>query len=448
MFKDKKVLILGLSKSGTAAAKILNKYGANVTVNEIKEKKQCSREVEDLENTGVKVVNGYCDQGLVHPDLDFIVKNPGIPYHQSQVMKAREMNIPVVTEVEIGFQLGKQNLIGITGTNGKTTTTMLVHDIFTKAKMDCALAGNIGHPLVEQVETHSPQTHMITELSSFQLQGIQYFRPHIGCLLNITPAHLDYHGSMDDYSNAKLNLFKNQTKEDFAILPIAYQNLKCEASTYYFSADQEVPCGVMVKNNAFIFKSVNGEEKEICSLNELRLPGKHNAENAAAAICISVLSKVPNEAIISALNHFEGAEHRLEWVTNSNGVRYYNDSKATNPLATKTALDAFKDSIIHIAGGKERGEDFDILTDHYTRKVKAGIYIGETASRMADFAYTHGVNQVRIVETMKEAVTFATWIAKPGDTILLSPGCASWDMYDSFEKRGEEYKKEVKNQSK
>lgn len=447
MFKGKKILVLGLSKSGTTVAKILNKYGAVVTVNEIKERSCCEKEVVELENLGIEVVTGFCDEALVTTQIDFIVKNPGIPYQQLQVAKAVAMQIPVFTEIEIAYRLSQHPIIGITGTNGKTTTTMLVHQMLAHSHIPASLAGNIGYPLVEKIDSNSPDTRMVTELSSFQLMGIHTFRPHIGCLLNITPAHQDYHQDMEEYAQAKLKLFRNQNNEDYAIVPLSYQNLLFQAKTYYFSIKEEVPQGVMVKNNHFVFKHENGKEHVVFPVQKLKLPGIHNMENAAAAICIAVLSKANPSAIEHVLQTFEGAEHRLEWIGCFSGASYYNDSKATNPLAVKTALDAFDSSIIHIAGGKERGDQLDILQGNYQKKVKAGIYLGETSQKYKDFANCHGIEQVYVVSNMSEAVSIAKKLAHLGDIVLLSPGCASWDMYTSFEERGNHFKQEVKNQS-
>ena len=444
MYTGKNILILGLSKSGTSAAHILRKYGAKVTVNEIKDFTFFKDEINTLTSQGVHVVTGYCDDSLVNERLDLIVKNPGIPYRQSQIQKGIKLGIPVVTEVEIGYTLSKHPIIGITGTNGKTTTTMLVQDMFQNQGVPSALAGNIGTPLMEQVDTKDEKTHLITELSSFQLMGIQTFRPHVGCLLNISEAHQDYHAHMNEYREAKLGIFKHQTMEDYAILPWEERSLSLTAKTYYFSAVDEVSAGVMIKNHTFVFKEKNGEEIEVCKVSDLRLPGKHNQENAAAAIGIALLSGISIEAITQTLKTFTGAEHRLEWVGEERGINYYNDSKATNPLAAKTALNAFQSPVIHIAGGKERGESWDSLGEDYKQRVKSCIFLGETKHKLEWFAKKNGVKEVYIVSTMEEAVRKAKEIAKQGDTVLLSPACASWDQYDSFEKRGMDFKNEVK----
>jgi UDP-N-acetylmuramoylalanine--D-glutamate ligase len=355
-------------------------------------------------------------------------------------VKASLLGIPVYSEIEIASWFCENKVIGITGTNGKTTTTMLVEAMFKVDMQSVKIAGNIGFPLCDVVVKSKKEDILVTELSSFQLQGTDKFCPNIACLTNLSPAHLDYHGDFGSYKEAKEQLFKNQTNHDYAVLPNHYEIENDKVNIYRFSANEPVERGTMIKKGMIVYKN-DGKEQEILSVYALKLKGFHNLENVCAATTIAMLAGASVAGIAKALSTFTGAKHRLQWVTTQDQITFINDSKATNVLAVKTALEAYKNEcgIVHIAGGKERGEDLSSLGALYEGNISAGIYIGESKEKWADFARRKGVSCVRVVQTMEEAVEIAVQTAKPTEVILLSPGNASWDMYDSFEKRGDAF---------
>jgi UDP-N-acetylmuramoylalanine--D-glutamate ligase len=436
MYQNKNVLILGLAKSGFAAAKLLYELGAKVTVNDQKPFEE-NEAAQGLERMGIRVICGSHPLELLDEPFDLIVKNPGIPYYNPLVAKAMEKGIPIVTEVELAYQISEAPLIGITGSNGKTTTTTLIYEMLKEGGKQPLIAGNIGTVACEVAKEASSENWIVTELSSFQLMGIIDFQPKISVLLNIFNAHLDYHGTKEEYAKAKGNLFKNQTDDDFAVVNADDETVmklvqSSDAQKVFFSTTQCLQSGAWIENGIIYF---NGEK--IIETKDIALPGKHNLENILAAISAAKLTGVDNEAIVRVLKTFTGVKHRLQFVIEVNGRKFYNDSKATNILATQKALSAFEnDSIILLAGGLDRGNEFDELIP-YLKNVKAMILVGQTARKLERVAKEAGIEIIEHVDNVEKAVPIAYELSQPGDIILLSPACASWDQYKTFEQRGD-----------
>lgn len=434
-YLHKKILVLGLAKSGVGAASLLHKLGAFVTVNDYKPLSE-NPEAQELLDQGITVICGGHPIELLDEGFELIVKNPGIPYNNPMIEGAIKRGLPIITEVELAYLVSEAPFIGITGTNGKTTTTTLVFEMLQAGKKKPLIAGNIGMVASDVVQKADSSNQIVIELSSFQLMGIERFRPHIAILTNIYDAHLDYHGTKTEYVKAKANITKNQTKDDFFIvnaeqefvLEVARQS---KAEIIPFSTKRVLDFGVYIKDGWVMF---NGEQ--ILQVKDIRLPGEHNLENCLSAIAAAKLSGVGNEAIFQVLNTFTGVKHRLQFIKEVNGRRFYNDSKATNILATKTALAAFSAPTILLAGGLDRGNEFDELVPAL-KNVKAMITFGQTAEKMERAARLAGIKTVQRVDNVKTAVPLAYQLSEPGDIILLSPACASWDQYKTFEVRGD-----------
>ncbi|MGG3451416.1 UDP-N-acetylmuramoyl-L-alanine--D-glutamate ligase [Domibacillus aminovorans] len=434
-YNGKKVLVLGLAKSGLAAATLLKKLGAVVTVNDGKplEENEAAR---TLQAEGINVICGSHPLELLDEGFEVVVKNPGIPYSNPIISTAVLRGIPVITEVEIAGLISEAPFIGITGTNGKTTTTTLINEMMKEDGKGTVLAGNIGEVASEVVQRAKPDDRVVIELSSFQLMGIQTFRPHIAIITNIYDAHLDYHGSKEEYAGAKMNITKNQTEEDYLIINADQEALlsmagSSQAAVIPFSVNQKVKNGAYIKEGTIFF-----QEEAIMHTEDVALPGNHNLENILSAVAAVKLSGVSNEAICHVLKTFAGVRHRTQFVREWNGRKFYNDSKATNTLATKSALTAFKSPIVLLAGGLDRGNEFDDLLPHLT-SVKAIIAFGETAEKWKNTAAKAGISLFEKADYMTDAVERAVSLSEEGDVVLLSPSCASWDQYKTFEERGD-----------
>lgn len=434
-FNGKKVLVLGLAKSGLAAAKLLKKLGAIVTVNDGKplEENEAAR---TLQTEGIRVICGSHPLELLDEGFEVIVKNPGIPYSNPIISAAVLTGIPVITEVEIAGLISEAPFIGITGTNGKTTTTTLINEMMKEDGKGTILAGNIGEVASEVVQKAETDDCVVIELSSFQLMGIQTFRPHIAIIINIYDAHLDYHGSKEEYAGAKMNITKNQTEEDYLIINADQEALlsmagSSQAIVIPFSVSQKVENGAYIEDGMIFFQG-----EAIVHIANIALPGNHNLENILSAVAAVKLSGVSTEAISRVLKRFTGVRHRTQFVREWNGRKFYNDSKATNTLATKSALTAFKSPIVLLAGGLDRGNGFDDLLPHLT-SVKAIIAFGETADKWGKTATKAGIPLFEKADYMTDAVEKAVSLSEEGDVVLLSPSCASWDQYKTFEERGD-----------
>lgn len=446
-YNCKKIVILGLAKSGTTIAKILHNLGAEVIVNDSKQE-ECI-EKEGLEAIGIEVICGGHPEHLIDESVDLVVKNPGIPYTIGPIQKAILLNIPIITEVEIAHEISKAPIIGITGSNGKTTTTTLIGEMLKEAELKPIVAGNIGLVLSEQALIVNKEQVLVAELSSFQLKGTISFKPKIAVLLNIYPAHLDYHETIEDYILSKSKIFKNQGKKDFAVT-----NWNCkeclkltkniDSQIYYFSTTGKdtIKKGAYIENEKIHW--IDGEEDiEIVSLDEIYIKGAH-LENALAALITSRLYGADFNSIRKVLRSFRGVEHRLEFVlTTTKNISFYNDSKATNPQATITALNSYKKPIILLAGGLDRGIDFLELIEPFKKYVKILITFGQTANKLTDIAKKAGIEHAYSVDNVNEAVQLSYTLAKEDDNVVLSPACASWDQFSSFEERGRIFKEVV-----
>ena len=446
-FEHKRVLVIGLAKSGVAVAKLLLHQGAIVTVNDripLEENPDAKSLIEE----GIRVLAGSHPVDLLEEHFDFVVKNPGIPYHNCMVEAAMKKGIPVYTEVEIAYQLLEGLLIGITGSNGKTTTTTLASLMLKESfpKREVYAAGNIGIPLSQLVEQSTKEDIYVSELSSFQLMGIDQFKPKIACIVNIFSAHLDYHGTREEYIEAKLQLTKNQTEDDYLVYNADYPELitliegHTKATLVPFSRKTVLEFGACVEGDYICF---NGEK--VIPVSTIQVPGTQNVENVLAAVAIAKLAGATNEGIQKAVQNFHGVKHRTQFVKEVNKRRFYNDSKATNIIATQTALRSFTNqSVVLIAGGLDRGNGFDELVPDL--KAVSGIVLyGETKEKLQDAAKVAGIPVIEIVNTLEEATKKAYAISKEDDIILLSPACASWDQFKSFEIRGDEFIQVVEN---
>ena len=447
VFEHKRVLVIGLAKSGVAVAKLLLHQGAMVTVNDripLEENPDAKSLIEE----GIRVLAGSHPVDLLEEHFDFVVKNPGIPYHNCMVEAAMKKGIPVYTEVEIAYQLLEGLIIGITGSNGKTTTTTLASLMLKESfpEREVYAAGNIGIPLSQLAEQSTKEDIYVSELSSFQLMGIDQFKPKIACVVNIFSAHLDYHGTREEYIKAKLQLTKNQTEDDYLVYNADYPELitliegHTKATLVPFSRKTVLEFGACVEGDYICF---NGEK--VIPVSTIQVPGTQNVENVLAAVAISKLAGASNEGIKKAVQNFHGVKHRTQFVKEVNKRRFYNDSKATNIIATQTALRSFTNqSVVLIAGGLDRGNGFDELVPDL--KAVSGIVLyGETKEKLQEAAKVAGVPVIEIVNTLEEATKKAYAISKEDDIILLSPACASWDQFKSFEIRGDEFIQVVEN---
>ncbi|MGG1398293.1 UDP-N-acetylmuramoyl-L-alanine--D-glutamate ligase [Bacillus salipaludis] len=434
-YRHKKILVLGLAKSGVTAAALLHKLGAFVTVNDRKPLSE-NPEARGLLEEGIKVICGDHPVELLDDGFELIVKNPGIPYNNPIIEGAFEKGIPVITEVELAYQISEAPFIGITGTNGKTTTTTLVYEMLKAGQKQPLIAGNIGTVASGVAEEATKDNTIVIELSSFQLMGIEAFTPKIAIITNIYDAHLDYHGSRKEYIKAKANITKNQTENDYLIVNYDQEDTMeiarlSGAKIIPFSTKSELSEGAYLCDEWICF---NGEK--VMEVKDIALPGVHNLENILSALVAAKLTGVDNLAIQEVLKTFTGVKHRLQYVSEINGRKFYNDSKATNILATVNALAAFKTPVILLAGGLDRGNEFDELIPYF-RNVKALITFGQTAPKLERVAKEAGIKMIKRVDNVGEAVPVAYQYSESGDVILLSPACASWDQYKTFEVRGD-----------
>ena len=435
-FANKKVLVLGLAKSGESAARLLDKLGAIVTVNDGKPFEE-NPAAQSLLEEGIKVITGGHPLELLDEDFEWMVKNPGIPYNNPMVMRALEKKIPVITEVELAYLISDAPIIGITGSNGKTTTTTMIAEVLTAGGQNGLLSGNIGFPASQVAQDAGETDTLVMELSSFQLMGIETFHPEIAVITNLMPTHLDYHGSFEEYVAAKWNIQKNMTASDYVVLNFN-QDLakelakKTAAKVLPFSTKEKVD-GAYLDGDVLTFRG-----EAIMTASELGVPGSHNVENALATIAVAKLRGIDNQVIRETLAHFGGVKHRLQYVGEINQVKFYNDSKSTNILATQKALSGFDNSkVILIAGGLDRGNEFDELVPDI-KGLKKMVILGESAARVKRAADQAEVSYLDASD-VRDATRKAFSVAEPGDVVLLSPANASWDMYKNFEVRGDEF---------
>ncbi|MCM3713102.1 UDP-N-acetylmuramoyl-L-alanine--D-glutamate ligase [Alkalihalobacillus oceani] len=440
-FQHKKILILGLAKSGEAAARLLLRLGAHIVVNDAKPYDE-NEQAQQLEKEGVPVVCGGHPLSLVDEGFDLIVKNPGIPYTNPIILAAQEKEIEVVTEIELAYLLSEAEIIAISGSNGKTTTTTLVYEMLHGGARTPLIAGNIGTVACEVAEQANADDVLVLEVSSFQLQGTTSFKPKVSVLLNLFDAHLDYHGTKEAYVQAKAKITANQTEEDLFVYNaddplVAAVAATSAARLLPFSLKRELPEGVSCQDQVISYRG-----EPIIHTDEIVLPGAHNIENILAAIGAALSMGAVREQIVKVLTSFSGVAHRLEFVREVNGRRFYNDSKATNILASQKALEAFEQPIILLAGGLDRGNEFDELVPSL-KNVRTLITFGETKHKLAKAAKAAGIETILFAEWVEDAVKKAYQQSAENDVILLSPACASWDQYKTFEERGSRFAEAV-----
>lgn len=436
--KEKKVLVLGYARTGRGAAEFLVSEGAKVTINDLGDL-SLEPSIEELKAKGVKVVDKAQPVTLLDEGFDFIVKNPGIPYQINLLQAAIERQIPIYTDIEIFDWYNPATLIGITGSNGKTTTTTLVDNILQNSPYRAHLAGNIGIPTLSVLPKVKTGDVVTMELSSFQLMGTENFKPHIAAFTNIFSAHLDYHVTRESYVQAKLRLIQNQDQHDFVVFNhdskelVSYM-VEAKATKVPFArlnvSDFVRQNGAYYENAGLYFK-----DELIIDEEDIKIPGEHNIENILVAIAIAKILKVPNEVIKETIANYQGVEYRIQPIGIFNGVSYYNDSKATNPQATITALKSFSEPTVYIGGGLDRGIQFDELIP-YLEHVKAAILYGESKAILKEAMEKAKVPVIEIVDKLEVATQKAKELAESGDVVLLSPACASWDQFKTFEERG------------
>ncbi|KRN86192.1 UDP-N-acetylmuramoyl-L-alanine--D-glutamate ligase [Ligilactobacillus acidipiscis] len=438
-YKNKNILVLGLGTSGSNAAMLLHKLEANVTVNDKKVPTDLSL-VNKLTQQGIKVVTGSHPLELLE-NCQLMVKNPGIPYSNPLVKKALAQQIPVITEPELAYEVSDAPLLGVTGTNGKTTTTTLISLMLKKFSrfQKVYSAGNIGTSVSMVAQEAKKNDVIVTELSSFQLNSITKFHPHIAVLTNIYEAHTDFHGTHEKYIQAKLNITKNQTPADYFIVNWDNEEARqassvSKATIVPFSAAGTTQAGSYLHKGQLYYKN-----EKIISAAEIKIPGEHNVENALAAIAVAKLLGQSNEHIVEVLKTFSGVKHRTQYLTSFKNRLFYNDSKATNIEATEKALASFEKPVVLLAGGLDRGLSFEPLIEPLKKHVHALVVFGETAQQLAAVGKKAGIEQIAFAKDAAVAVPQAFKLSEPGDVILLSPACASWDQWPTFEVRGDKY---------
>ncbi len=448
--KDKRVGVIGLGKrTGVVTARILVSLGAEVVISDIKPANELTEELTMLEGiTGISYdLGGHTEKVL---NVDLIIVSPGVPVDLPIFEEAKNRGIEVISEIELSYRLSKAPFIAITGTNGKTTTTSLTGELLQSYSHQVFVGGNIGRPLIGEILNLTEDDIVVAEVSSFQLETIKEFYPKIALFLNFTPDHLDRHKTMEAYLEAKMNIFKNQTEEDYIILNADDPTLqkiadKITSKIVWFSREQKKLPGMYLDGKMMIAQ-LEGEPHELISTDELFIRGDHNVENALAASAAALLVGISTQKIREGLRNYKGQEHTLEYVLTDQDVQYYNDSKGTNPDASIKALQAFYEPVVLIAGGLSRNLDFTEFMDLVVKKVKVLILLGETRDELAKKALEPGfTGRIEVVDDLKEAVGFARELSQPGDVVLLSPACASWDQFSSYAERGRLFKEYVRN---
>jgi UDP-N-acetylmuramoylalanine--D-glutamate ligase len=451
--KDKRVLVVGLGRSGVASAFFLQDHGAKVTVSDEKSEVQLQNEIAALLDRGVSIETGRHGERTFR-DQDLIVVSPGVPSDQPQLQHARTLGIPVIGEVELAFRFLQGKVIAITGSNGKTTTTTLVGEILSKSGKKTLVGGNIGTPVISLATQSTPETLSVLEISSFQLETIQQFRPWIAAILNITPDHLDRHRTFQAYVDAKARVFENQRPAaagenrqtgDFAVLNaddptcVGLQD-KIKSSLNWFSRKQAVENGAFLRDDQVVFRQT-GKDQTVLSRQDIQLKGAHNLENVLAAVAIGMLAGCAPAQIKKTVSEFRAVEHRLELVAAVNGISFYNDSKATNVDAAVKALESFPGNIHIILGGKDKGSDYTTLNPLLRERARTAYLIGAAAEKIG--SQIQGATSIVRSGTLDRAVRQAFEAARPGDVVLLAPACASFDQFENYEHRGRVFKELV-----
>jgi UDP-N-acetylmuramoylalanine--D-glutamate ligase len=440
---NKRVLVVGLGKSGVASALFLKERGARVTVSDTKSGDELRNEIPALLDYGITVETGGHGERTFRGQ-DLIVVSPGVPVDAPLLQQARLLGEPVIGEVELAAQFLPGPIVAITGSNGKTTTTTLTGEILAAGGFPTLVGGNIGTPAISLAERATPDTFIVLEVSSFQLETIQMFRPKVAVVLNVTPDHLDRHKTFEIYANAKARIFENQRGDDFAVLneddpTCVAMAAGTRARVFWFSRQKEVKQGAWVRDGNILFRD-GAQQRGIMQVSEIPLKGAHNLENVLAGVCASALMGCAPEKIRQAVRDFKAVEHRLEFVASIRGVDYYNDSKATNVDATIKALESFPANIHLILGGKDKGSAYSVLNDLLKQRVKRVYTIGAAAEKIES-----QIKNVEVMhaETLENAIRKANAVAEAGDIVLLAPACASFDQFKNYEERGRVFKEIV-----
>ena len=448
-FTGKNVLIVGTGKSGVAAAELLQKKQAKLIIFDgNKELKEAQIKEKSEAFSDARIVLGELPESVMD-ELDLAVLSPGVPTDLPMVNAIRDKKIPIIGEIELAYQCAKGKILAITGTNGKTTTTALLGEIMKNYFPDVKVVGNIGIPYTSVAADTTDETVTVAEISSFQLETAVEFKPDISAILNITPDHLNRHHTMENYIAAKESITKNQTAENTCVLNYEDEVLRrfgdgLQTKVVYFSSARKLENGYYL-DGTDICRSVNGREERICNVEELNLLGKHNYENVMAATAMADSFGVPMEKIKEVLVRFQAVEHRIEYVTEKRGVKFYNDSKGTNPDAAIQGIRAMNRSTLLIGGGYDKQSEYDEWIQAFDGKVKKLVLIGATREKIAATARKCGFTDIVFADSLEEAVQICYDNAEDGDAVLLSPACASWDMFKSYEQRGDMFKEIVRN---
>jgi UDP-N-acetylmuramoylalanine--D-glutamate ligase len=447
-WKDKRVMVYGAARSGISAAALLQKLGAFVLIFDcnVKLTKDILKDRLDTDSRFELITGSLPEESM--EEIDLCVISPGVATDHPDIVRLKNRNIPIWGEIELAYHFTRGRIIGITGTNGKTTTTTLVGEILKAYYKEVYVVGNIGKSYSDAALDTTDKAVTAIELSSFQLETIHEFKPEVSVILNITPDHLDRHYTMDNYIAMKERIALNQTESELCILNYEDEVLRnmakrLKARVVFFSSSRELAEGMYLHGEDILYKH-DGILQTVCNINELKLLGKHNYENVMAAALIAVAMDIPMEYIRKTLLEFRAVEHRIEFVETIQGVTYYNDSKGTNPDASIRAIAAMRYPTILIAGGYDKKVPFDALIDAFDGKVKGLVLLGQTSKQHAETARQHGFTNIVMTDSLCEAVNVSAMMALPGDVVLLSPACASWGMFDNFEQRGNLFKEYVR----
>ena len=439
----KRVLVVGLARTGVATSLFSAGYGATVSATDERPESELAETAAQLRAAGVKLeLGGHVDAAFLEQDL--IIVSPGVPAKLPPLELARAQGIPVWSEIELAWRFLRGKLVAITGSNGKTTTTALLAHILRASDIPTLVGGNIGTPLLALVERSTDPAVTVAEISSFQLETIDKFRPEIGVLLNLTPDHLDRHGTFEEYASAKMRMFENQLERDMAVLnaddPEITKRMPAKPHIFWFSRQKRVATGAFLRDNEIIFRN-EGSEVVLARRDQIPLRGEHNVENVLAACAAAYLAGATPAAIANGVKSFSGVEHRLEFAGEFAGVQFYNDSKATNVDAAVKAIAAFPGPLVVILGGKDKGSPYTPLRDWLHDRARLALLIGEAAPKIA--TDLEGAVEIRQAGTLARALQLACEAAQPGDTVLLAPACSSFDQFDNYEQRGRAFKELV-----
>ena len=439
----KRVLVVGLARTGVVTSLFSAGYGATVIATDERPESELAETAAQLRAAGVRLeLGGHVAASFL--DQDLIVVSPGVPAKLPSLELARAQGIPVWSEIELAWRFLRGKLVAITGSNGKTTTTALLAHILQTSDIPTLVGGNIGTPLLALVEKSTDPAVTVAEISSFQLETIDKFRPEIGVLLNLTPDHLDRHGTFEEYASAKMRMFENQLERDMAVLnaddPEITKRMPAKPHIFWFSRQKRVATGAFLRDNEIIFRN-EGSEAVLARRDQIPLRGEHNVENVLAACAAAYLAGATPAAIANGVKSFSGVEHRLEYAGEYGGVQFYNDSKATNVDAAVKAIAAFPGPLVVILGGKDKGSPYTPLRDWLHDRARLALLIGEAAPKIA--LDLEGVVEIRQAGTLERALQLAFAAAQPGDTVLLAPACSSFDQFQNYEQRGRAFKELV-----